>query len=292
MSTVSLKLGLPVLIAGVVGISFSATFVQLSEIGPSATAVYRLAFALPPLLLWMKLDQGRAPTPLTRRDWFILMLAGLFFAGDLITWHYSIRLTGVANATFLAHLAPMVVTLGAWLMFKERITRGFVLGLAVSIAGAALLMGADLSSGSGDLLGNILGVGTAIFYGAYLLTIKQLRARLPTATIMAVTSVISLPPVFLYSLSAGESFVPESLFGWGVLLGIALISHAGGQSLIAQAFRYLPAAYASVTLLGTPVFAALIAWIVLGEQLGALQILGCGILLAGILISQRLARIN
>lgn len=292
MSTVSLKLGLPFLLAGVIGISFSATFVQLSEIGPSATAVYRLAFALPPLLLWMKLDRGKAPVPLSVRDWLVMVLAGLFFAGDLITWHYSIQLTSVANATFLAHLAPPVVTLGAWLVFKERITKGFVFGLAVSIAGAALLMGADLFSGSGNLLGSLLGVATAIFYGAYLLTVKQLRARLPTATIMAVTSVISLPPVFIYAYAAGEGFVPESLYGWGVLLGIALISHAGGQSLIAQAFRYLPASYASVTLLGTPVFAAVIAWVILGEHLTPLQILGCATILVGIVISQRLARLD
>ena len=108
--------GLPALSVGILFISFSPVLVQVSEVGPSATAVYRMLFALPALTAWMVLEQRSEHVPLRRlkaRDWGLLALAGLFFTGDLVAWHSAIRMSGVANATFLAHLSTPIVSLGA-----------------------------------------------------------------------------------------------------------------------------------------------------------------------------------
>lgn len=278
------------LAAGIIGISFSPIFVSLSEVGPTATAVYRMALALPALALWMGLERRAEPAPrrLTRRDWLILALSGLMFTGDLVAWHTAILTTGVANATFLGNLAPLVVTLGAWLLFHERITLGFLLGLAVALGGAGLLMGANAFTGSGDLLGDALGVITALFYGAYLLTIKQLRGGLPTGQVMLLSSAFSCIGLLAASLVLGEGLLPATLYGWGMLVGIALLSQAGGQSLIAFAMRHLPASLASATMLANPVIAALLAWVILGQALQPLQGLGCAVVLGGIALTQRL----
>ncbi|MEC9453815.1 MAG: DMT family transporter, partial [Pseudomonadota bacterium] len=153
--------GFPALAAGILIISFSPILVQVSEVGPSATAVYRALFALPALTAWMLLEQRQEHVPLRRlraRDWWLLAFTGLFFTGDLVAWHSSIRLSGVANATFLAHLSTPIVSLGAWLLFRERLTWGFMAGLVLAMAGTALIMGASSLGESGNLLGDGLGV--------------------------------------------------------------------------------------------------------------------------------------
>ncbi|MBR46521.1 MAG: EamA family transporter [Rhodospirillaceae bacterium] len=284
--------GLPALAAGILVISFSPVLVQISEVGPSATALYRMLFAMPALTTWMLLERRGEPVPLrrlTRRDWLWLALAGLFFAGDLIAWHNAIRLSGVANATFLAHLSTPIVSIGAWLILGERLSWGFMAGLAVAMAGTALIMGASSFGLSGDLLGDGLGVLTAFFYGAYLLTIKYLRESLPSGLIMAASSAFSLIVFLIAAWISGEALIPETLYGWGAMVAIGLGIHSGGQGLITVAFRHLSAAFASVALLATPVLAALFGWLLLGETLTLPQALGCAAVLVGIALSQRFA---
>src|ERR1700682_3438746 len=90
--------GLVVLILGAVLISFSGIFVKISELGPTATAFHRLFLALPIFWLWMAGEARDSPQTLPRSlgDWWLLALCGLFFAGDLVFWHWSLRMTSVA----------------------------------------------------------------------------------------------------------------------------------------------------------------------------------------------------
>ena len=283
--------GLPALAVGILVISFSPVLVQVSEVGPSATAVYRMLFALPALTAWMVLERGPEHVPLCKlkmRDWGLLALAGLLFTGDLVAWHSAIRMSGVANATFLAHLSTPIISLGAWLLFRERLTWGFMVGLVLALAGTALIMGASILEPSGNLLGDGLGLLTAFFYGTYLLVIKQLRDSLPSGLIMAISSAFSLIGLLVAALVMGEGLLPLTLLGWGTLVAIGLLIHSGGQGLITVAFRHLSASFASVALLATPVLAALFGWLLLGETLTLLQSLGCAAVLAGIALSQRL----
>jgi len=92
------------------------------------------------------------------------------------------------------------------------------------------------------------------------------------------------------SLISGERFLPLDARGWLVLIALALISHIGGQGLIAYALAHLPAAFSSVSLLLQPVLATVFAWLLLGEQLSPSQALGGALVLAGILIARRESR--
>lgn len=289
MSGADPRLGWAALALGVGGISFTGIFVQLADVGPSTLAVYRMVLAMPALVAWMALEQRRAATPLTiaPREWLALAVAGLFFAGDLITWHYAIRLTGVANAMFIVHMAPIVVVVGAWLFFQERITVGFLCGMALALAGVTLLMGTNGLLGSGDLLGDGLALVAAFMYGGYLLILKQVRIRLPTGTIMAVSSGFSCLVLLVAMFVSEDKLVPGSLQGWGMVVAIALVSQVAGQSLITFAFRHLAASLASVALLATPVTASIVAWLILGEALTLVQGIGCGVILVGIAVAQR-----
>jgi drug/metabolite transporter (DMT)-like permease len=81
--------------------------------------------------------------------------------------------------------------------------------------------------------------------------------------------------------------IPRSAGGWWILIGLALISHAAGQGLIAYALAHLPAAFSSVSLLFQPVMAAIFAWILLAEPLVPLQIAGGVIVLVAIYLARR-----
>src|SRR5438552_165003 len=105
--------------------------------------------------------------------------------------------------------------------------------------------------------------------------------------VRAVTSTICAVFLFPLALASGEQMLPSSLLGWGYLLGLALVSHAAGQGLIAYALAHLRAAFSSVSLLFQPVMAALFAWVLLGEALVPLQIAGGIVVLIGIYLARR-----
>ena len=285
------RVALLALLAGAACIAFAPIFVRLSELGPSASAFWRVCFAAPVLLLWLAIEQRRlgpaARRPASLRDWATLAGAGFFFATELAIWHWSITLTSVANSTLFANFTPIFVTPVAWLLFGERIRPSFLLGLLLAIGGAALLMGQSLTLSLDHLLGDALGLVTAVFYGTYFLFVSRLRKVFSTATIMAWSAVITSLILIPTALLSGESLIASSLYGWSVLLGLALVSQCGGQSLIAYAFAHLPASFSSVALLVQPALAAILAWLLFGEALGALQAAGAVIILAGIIIARR-----
>jgi drug/metabolite transporter (DMT)-like permease len=278
------------LFAGAVAIGFSPIFVRLSELGPSATAFWRVTFAVPVLTLWLVGENRRrtvAPPPRRTRDWALLGLSGFFFAGDLAFWHWSIKATTVANATLLANFAPLFVTPVAYFMFGERFKPAFIGGMLLSIAGAALLMGQSLTVSPEHIVGDVYSLITAMFYSGYVLVVTRLRTVFSTATIMTWTAILSALLLYPLATASGESLIAVTAFGWAILIALALFSHAGGQSLIAYALAHLPASFSSVGLLVQPAVASFLAWSVLGENLGGLQAAGGAVVLAGIVIARR-----
>jgi drug/metabolite transporter (DMT)-like permease len=277
------------LAAGILGLAFSPLLVRLSEIGPSATAVHRVLLAMPVLTLWMLVEQRGlgALAALSRRDWLVLMAAGLFWTGDLVAWHWALELTSIANASLLTMVGPIFVTLGAWLLFREHIGRRLLLGLAIALVGAAPLVAASVELSREHLLGDAIAMSAAGFFAAYLLAIKHLRGGLPTGTIMCLTCLFSLPGLFAAAWLSGESLAPPTLRGWLMVLLLALSAQAFGQAFIALAMARLPAPFTSVALLIQPFLAILLGWIILGEAVTLLQALGGLVVLAGILVSRR-----
>lgn len=275
------------LLAGAVAIATAPLFVKVSEAGPVATAFWRVALALPLLWTWSLIGQRGGHAANFAADRRLLIAAGLFFAGDLAVWHWSIVLTTVANATLLANLAPIFVTLAAWLLFSRRPSALFVVGLATAVAGTAALLGGDFHLGGRELLGDFFGVVTAMFYAAYQLTVTRLRARAATSTIMAWSGLVTAAALLPVALASGEQILPLTPTGWVKLIALAVIAQVVGQSLIAWAMAHLPATFSSVGLLLQPVMAAWFAWVLLGETLGWIEIAGGIVVLIGIFIAHQ-----
>lgn len=277
------------LLLGAVLVGASPIFVRLSELGPMATAFYRPFLAIPVLMIWMAADQRYGPEtlkPAGRGDYFRLLLAGAFFSGDLAFWHLSIMNTSVANATLFANFAPIFVTLGAWLLFGHKVTRRYLIGMALALAGAAALAGESFAVAPENLLGDLFGLVTAMFLASYILAISRLRASFSTATTMAWSSIGTAAILLPVALLSGEDMVAVTLYGWAILAGLALLSHAAGQGAIAYALAHLPPGFSSVGLLLEPVAAALLAWIILSEAVSPWQAAGGAVILWGIMLAR------
>jgi drug/metabolite transporter (DMT)-like permease len=257
-----------------------------------ATAFWRVFLALPALWIWALASDGPGHWRSVRAHPGMLALIGFCFAGDLAVWHWSILLTSVANATLLSNLAPIFVTLGAWWLFRDTPKKLFLGGLAAALAGTALLIGGgsgqSAAAHSGHaLLGDFLGVVTAMFYAGYQMAVTRLRAKVATATLMAWSCLVMSALLLPVALLMGEQVLPHTATGWITVIALALVAQAAGQSLIAYAMAHLPGTFSSVGLLWQPVAAALFAWVLIGETVGALQFAGGLLVLAGIAIARR-----
>jgi len=286
------SLALVALFAGALGIATSGIFVRLSETGPAATAFWRGALALPGLALWalIALPRGEPRSaallaPLRDRR---LYWAGFYFAGDLALWHWSLLLTAVAASTLEANLAPILVTLIAWLAWKERPRPRFLVALALALAGVVLMVAPKLGGGGRALTGDLLGIGTACFYAGYILVMSRLRTAYSTGVIMFWTSLVF--SVLLLPLALTQKMLPDDLHGWLLLAGLALCAQVFGQGLIAFALAHLPATFGSVGLYVQPVAAGFYAWLILGERLTGLQMLGAVVVLLAIALARSAQR--
>ena len=272
------------LLAGGCGIAFAPIFVRLADTGPVASAFWRAAIAAPLLWLWA-LRADPKPAKLSALP---LAGAGIFFACDLGVWHWSILYTSVANATLLANLAPIFVTLAGWLFLRRTVTRTFLVGMVSAIAGMFILVGPNLATGGTRLLGDALGALTAVFYAGYMLSIKVARdAGATTARLMAWSTTITAFALLPFAYLAPQPMIPQAASGWLVLLGLALVTQIFGQGIIAYAFAHLPASLSSVSLLIQPVMASLFAWALFGEAIGLAQFVGGAVVLAGIWLAKR-----
>jgi drug/metabolite transporter (DMT)-like permease len=281
---------LPALLLGGIVIGCSPILVRVSELGPVATAFWRLALALLPLgVAFARERVGAQPLRLPRSVGEHLLAAapGVLLAADLAAWHTSLHLTSVAKATLLANLAPVFVTLFSWLVLRQRIGLVFFVALMLSIVGIVILQGGGAAIAGGDIRGDSMALVAAAFYAAYIMALGRARVRYSTTTIMLWTTVSAAMCTGLLAWAIEPALLPWSFSGWVTLWALAWVSQAGGQSLIAFALAWLPATLSSLTLLIQPVVASILAWLLLGESLTPRQIAGGCIVIAGIMLARR-----
>jgi drug/metabolite transporter (DMT)-like permease len=271
------------LVAGAVAMGASVLFVRWADVGPYASAFWRVLLALPFLFAWMRIENRSAAWP--RLEGAVL-LAGLFFTGDLFFWHLAILGTTVANATFLATTAPIWVALGAGMVLSEAVGGRALIGLALCIAGGFALLGESYGFAPHRLMGDLFGLATAFFFGAYVLAVRAARARHGAAEVMFVSTAVSAVCLFAIAFALEPRILPQSANGIGALLALALISQVGGQGLVAVALGTLPATFSALVIFLEAMAAASFGWLLLNEPLGIVQALGGVLILFGIYVAR------
>jgi drug/metabolite transporter (DMT)-like permease len=274
---------------GAVTIAFSSILVRLSHASPSTAAIFRCLFALPVLgvLAWME-DRRFGPRPWASRR--VLVVAGMFFAADLILWHHSIEDVGAGLATVLANIQVVLVPLVAWAILAERPGRRVLAALPIALTGVLLISGVLQHGAYGrePLRGTLFGLGAGVAYVGFLLALRRggsdlRRVAGPLFDATAVATVFAVAA----GLVVGDADLTPAWPGVGWLIVLALTSQVIGWLLIGTSLPRLPAAITSLILTIQPVCSVGLAALILGESPSALQLVGVAVVLAAVITATR-----
>lgn len=271
---------------GVVALGFSAIFVRWAAAPGPVTGLYRMAIAtalITPIVFRPGSRQGLSGSPGVR--WAIL--GGVFLSLDLALWNTAINLTRAATATLFANTAPVWVALAGLWIFGERLTGRFWIGLAITLIGAAAVLGVDYAGQVGLGWGDALAWGAGVFYAGYYICTQRGRASLGPIEYVWVAGAASTITLLGLSLAMGLSLTDYPSQTWLAFLGMALISQVFGYVAISFALGHLSASLVSPTMVGQPVLTAILAIPLLGENLAPGQWLGGAAVLIGIVLIHR-----
>jgi drug/metabolite transporter (DMT)-like permease len=269
---------------GAVFIAFSGILYRWAEVSPSTGTVFRALFGLP-LLGFVAWLEHRRYGGLPQRTVRLALLAGVFFAGDLLFWHHAIEAVGAGLATVLGNLQVLIVGGVAWAVFGERPSRSVFVALPIVLLGVLLISGAigGGAYGSNPGLGVILGLLTALCYAGYLLVIRRggrdLRRPAGPVAIATVSTAIVAAVVGVVGGDLDPLPAPASL-AWLALLGLS--SQSLGYLLISLSLSRLPAVLTSIILLAQPVMTVALSMVLLHEAPSPVQLLGVALVVGGI----------
>ena len=280
----------PVLTAllGALTIAFSAIFVRLADVSPATAAIFRCAYALPPLAL-LAWTERRRYGPRASGQSRLAWLAGLFFAVDLVLWHHAIGHVGAGLATVLGNTQVVIVPIAAWLLLGERPGGRVAAAVPLVLIGVVLIsgvVGGQAAYGDNPGLGVLFGIGTGFAYAGFLLVQRRANAdhRRPAGPLFDATLSAAV-----FSLAIGFAFGDVDLVptwpahGWLALLAISV--QVVGWMLISVGLPRLPAAITSVVLTVQPVGSVLLGMWLLAEAPSSFQLVGTAFILAGLLLT-------
>lgn len=267
-------------------ISFSSVFVKIADVGPIASGFYRVFFG-GILLLIMVLVKGYY-TSINWRSLRLSILCAVFFALDLSTWHISIHGVGPGLATVLSNFQVLFLAGIGVLFFKEK--SGWKLNLAICLAliGLLLLVGPGWNSvGREWKMGVLFGLLTALFYAAYILSVRNLQTGQSFAAVTVNITLLSFLTAVLMAgetLLAGESFVIPNTKSLFALAGYGFFSQMVGWILISHSLPRINVSIAGLLILLQPALSFLWDILFFNRPTGPLDILGAGCAFCGIYI--------
>ena len=274
-------------VAGAMCIAFSGILVRLAHVSPDTAAVFRCLYAVPVLglLVW---SERRRFGPRDGRERRFAVIAGVFFAADLMLWHRSIEAVGAGLATVLGNLQVVFVPLIAWAFLTERSGPRVVAAVPVVLAGIVPISGIleEDAFGADPVLGVVYGVLTALAYSGFLLVLRRGNRdlRRPAGPLFDATLTAAVAAALGgWILGDLDPFPGWAAQGW--LVTLALTSQVAGWLLISVSLPRLPAALTSVLLTLQPVGAVFLGVALLGERPSPLQFLGMGLVLAGVVVA-------
>ncbi len=270
-------------------VSFGSILVRLAAAPPLAVSFYRMAIACSILLPFAGPDARRSWPALDRRRRSLVVVAGLALALHFATWIASLSYTTVASSVLLVNTAPLFAIVLSRLFLHERPPVVVQVAIPVAFAGAALIALGDWAGSPGSLLGNGLAVAGAVTLAIYQVVGRGLRDALPlNAYVLAVWGTAALALVALaWSFGVPLGGYPERT--WLLFVALAIVPTIGGHGLANKSLRSLPAPTVGLFLLGEPVIATLLAWLLFREAPGPWTLAGGAVVLGalGLVLARR-----
>lgn len=271
---------------GAMLLSSTGIFVVLAQVAPTVSAFYRMLFGGAMLLGWVAF--GRRWVHVSWRDARLALLPAMGFSLDLIFWHRSILSVGPGMATLLTNFQVFLMALVGCLVYRERLGRWFLPGIAVALAGLWLLVGAHWSLFDARYrLGLGLGLASCVAYTVYLLSFRRAlsgHTTLSAAQFLGLMSLLSALLLLLWGLGEGDDFALATVRSWSTLLALGFFGQVLAWLLMVRAMPQLPASLVGLLLLLQPALAFVLDVVLFRRPTGAGDWLGLALALAGILL--------
>jgi drug/metabolite transporter (DMT)-like permease len=285
------------LVLTVAGISWSAILVRWAGVPGTVSAFYRVLIAGVILMPWWVIRGSaafaKASAPRRRvsaRHAAIAVAGGVFFALDLAFWNTAVMKTQAAVASILGNNTPIFVGLMSWVVLRQRPRASFWIGLMLALAGCVLIMSANLRADTatrGSLFGDALALIASVFFAAYLFVTERVRRSMDTLTFNALAIGGSIAALLVMALAQDLPLWGYPPRTWAAFAGLGLVSQLAAYYALVYALGHLPATITSVGLLAQVPCTAILAMLLLGEPLSAVQIAGAAVVLAGIYVVNR-----
>lgn len=276
------------LVISTIGVGSAIFFVKISEVNATSTLMLRMFIAggIAYTLGFRKTsNEYLAPKRNTKKNLFLLVLSGIASTIDLLSNHWAVSFTSMANTAVLMNLSPFFVAFLSYVFFKERLNTYQTISLIICIAGASILVlskneGINFSNNS--LIGDLLALNSAFFYSVYFLLIRELRGDINTRKIIVWHSFTCGLLLLPLALASNSPIFPNTVNGWVTIALLAFISQLLGHGLMTYALKYVDVVLASISTLAKPIVAIMLGYLFFDEQLLPLQWFGVFIVLGGI----------
>ncbi|MBP6386631.1 MAG: DMT family transporter [Pseudarcicella sp.] len=267
------------LFLGIFCIGWSAIFVKLSGAPAITTGFYRFFFCfigIIPIWIYKKIS-----IPDTKTLLFIA-LGAFAFVADMALWNIAIFTTSASIATLLANNAAIFVGLGAMIIFQQKLSKTYWVGLSIAILGILMVVIKDVINSPAIGLGHFMAIGGAFFYAIYLMFTQKIREKLDTINFMGWSLVFCVFFAFLLCLQQDIKMLNFPTHTWLYFIALGLICHLTGWLSINYSLGHLPASIVSPALLLQPIFTTIFSYLFLNESLRIEQIIGGATVIAGI----------
>jgi drug/metabolite transporter (DMT)-like permease len=282
-----------VLALSLLGISFAGPLVRLSAADPVAIAVWRLGFSLVIVAVYLATTgEWRDWTRIKASELALAAAGGVSLALHFWAWNASIHLTTIAASVTLVNLQPAIVASISAVVLKEAPTKRQIVGIAVAILGALVIVAQDLQAGTAPggnapLLGNLLAMSAAVTAAIYYTIGRCLRKSLGVWAYVGIVYSAAFVTLSLTALLRGVTLAPQppreiAIFA-GLALGPMLLGHTGMN----WALKFLPAYVVNLTVLGEPVGATLLGALIpsIRQIPTAATLVGGAIVLGGVIVA-------
>lgn len=270
------------LIIGVCSVSISSILIRLTHTSPLIIAFYRQLFCA--VMVAPFLFNRPEQESVTWKDYRLLIVSGFFLALHFATWITGLTLTSIARATLFVDLQPIWAAIFGAIFLKEHLNKVEMAAIAIVTIGGIITVFPHLKDGGNSLLGDGLALTGGIVGAAYLLIGRSVRERITWLKYMYSVYYISAAWLLVANLFLLRIFPrpQQSDLIWLILM--ALIPGILGHGLFNAAIRYLKGYIVNAALLGEPVLATLLAYLLFSEKPDRYFYGGAALIFAGLLI--------
>ena len=270
------------LVAGNIALALGPWWVRLADSGPVSAGFWRLALALPFLIVLARAN--RQPILALPRGVILAVIGGgLFFALDLASWHIGIERTRLANATLFGNSGSLIIMAWGLIALRRRPYAREWAAFAAAILGSVILMGRSLEIDARSFAGDLFCLLAGFFYAFYIYLLSRARAGIGSWSLLVWASVAGTPVLLAIAIMLGEPVWPQH---WGPLIGLALTSQVMGQGLLVYSLRHFPPLIIGLALLTQPAVAVIAGWFAFGERLGLADFLGMALVAAALVMAR------